>query len=84
MEIDEYKIEALVRETLLEMMDENKPLKACACYGVKKIELPFVKTRPQDRLDTGSEKHCLYARPIYFGRKPKARLRSDGDGKDIF
>lgn len=65
MEIDEYKIEALVRETLLEMMDENKPLKACACYGVKKIELPFVKTRPQDRLDTGSEKNIVYTRDLF-------------------
>ncbi|MGT2948051.1 cupin domain-containing protein [Streptococcus devriesei] len=65
MEINQSKIEALVREVLSEVMDEQDTFKTSAMHGVKKIALPSLQTRPQDRLDTGKEKDIVYTRDLF-------------------
>lgn len=61
--MDRSKIEALVKEVLTELLQESQVSQPS--HGVKKIALPTVQTRPQDRLDTGKPGDIVYTRDLF-------------------
>ncbi|MGY4105489.1 cupin domain-containing protein [Ignavigranum ruoffiae] len=60
MSIDKDKLELMVREVLKEML-----VKESDTHGVKKIELPNLSVREEDRMDTGNPNDIVYTRDLF-------------------
>lgn len=62
--MDKQAIEKLVREALVDIL-ASKGDSAKASHGVKKIPLPILNVRAEDKLDTGDSSHKVYTRDLF-------------------
>ncbi len=58
--MDKTQLEELVRQILCEKLGADR-----AGHGVRKVNVPALRTAPADRLDTGDPAHRVYTRDLF-------------------